>query len=480
MNLSPRAPHPARRNAIHYSNPSSPRSKLHLLQLVRNRPTALRSPTHSLRPIPQANSLQASPKRSEDLLHLNSTYSQRSFHLQTTLQSGSLTDRTRLSRLTSFPSSPALSPSSSPPDFTAVLPASTAQVLSLLCDTLLEEEKRELAALSKVYYMGTKSTRLQGLPIDDSKGNYPLNPGDHLNYRYEILSLLGKGSFGHVVRCIDHKKREHVAVKVLRSRDRLRTQGLIEVKALTLLRDKDPEDRMGLLRLKTAFEFRLHLCIVTDILGVSLYDTIRGSGNRGFPMPTIRRLLKQITTALAFTHNLHIIHCDLKPENVLFRLHVPMLRLIDFGSCCFDDARIYTYIQSRFYRAPEIILGAQYSQAIDIWSLGCLAAELCMGKPLFQGEDERRQIGLIVDLLGLPPLRLVDQGSRSHLYFKHTVTGLKLLSPSKGTSRLAKPWKGALGTDDPGCLDFIKRCLAWQAEDRLTAAQASVHSWVQG
>lgn len=378
--------------------------------------------------------------------------------------------------MTSFPSSPALSPSSSPPDFTAILPAPSVQVLSLLSDTLLEEEKTELASLTKVYYMGTKHTRLQGLPIDDSKGNYPLTPGDHLNYRYEILSLLGKGSFGQVVRCIDHKKREHVAIKVLRSRDRLRTQGLIEVKALTLLREKDPEDRMGILKLKTAFEFRLHLCIVTEILGVSLYDTIRNSGNRGFPAPTIRRLLKQITTALAFAHSLRLIHCDLKPENVLFRLHVPMLRLIDFGSCCFEDARIYTYIQSRFYRAPEIILGAQYTQAIDVWSLGCLAAELCMGKPLFPGEDERHQIGLITDLLGLPPLRLVDQGSRSHLYFKHTVTGLKLLS--KGPGR-PKAWKAVLGTDDPSCLDFIKRCLAWEASDRLTAVQASGHSWVQ-
>ena len=384
-----------------------------------------------------------------------------------------------MSSLTSFPSSPVVSTSSSPHEFTTLLPASSVQILSLLSDTLSDGEKAELSTIKKVYYMGTKHTRLQGIPVDDTKGHYPIVPGDHLLYRYEILSLLGKGSFGQVARCMDHKKREHVAIKVLRSRDRLRAQGLIEVKALTLLRAKDPEDHMGVLRLKTAFEFRLHLCIVTEILGVSLYDTIRSSGNRGFPMPTVRRLLKQIATALAFTHSFHIIHCDLKPENVLFRLHVPMLRVIDYGSCCFEDAKIYTYIQSRFYRAPEIILGAQYSQAIDMWSLGCLAAELCMGKPLFPGEDERKQIALITDVLGLPPVRLVDKGSRSHLYFKHTTTGLKLLNPGKASSRVPRPWKGILGTDDSGCLDFIKRCLVWEAEDRLTAAQAMAHSWVQ-
>ena len=120
----------------------------------------------------------------------------------------------------------------------------------------------------------------------------------------------------------------------------------------------------------------------------------------------------------------------------------------------------------------------QYTQAIDIWSLGCLVAELCIGRPLFPGEDERQQIGLITDLLGLPPLRLVDKGSRSNLYFKHTATGLKLLS--KPSSRTPKTWKALLGTDDPGCLDFIKRCLVWEAEDRLSAAQALAHSWVQG
>ena len=84
-----------------------------------------------------------------------------------------------------------------------------------------------------------------------------------------------------------------------------------------------------------------------------------------------------------------IIHCDLKPENILLKQPGRTgIKLIDFGSSCFEGKTIYTYIQSRFYRAPEIILGMKYGTAIDMWSVGCILAELYNGFPLFAGDTE--------------------------------------------------------------------------------------------
>ena len=98
-----------------------------------------------------------------------------------------------------------------------------------------------------------------------------------------------------------------------------------------------------------------------------------------------------------------IIHCDLKPENILLKQHNKSgIKVIDFGSSCFQDERIYTYIQSRFYRAPEIILGISYTTAIDMWSFGCILAELCTGYPLFPGENEAEQLAYIMEIKGVP------------------------------------------------------------------------------
>ena len=86
--------------------------------------------------------------------------------------------------------------------------------------------------------------------------------------------------------------------------------------------------------------------------------------------------------------DLDIVHCDLKPENVMLRQpNRSIIKVIDFGSSCMTDERIYTYIQSRFYRAPEVIMGLPYGTPIDMWSFGCILAELFTGYPLFPGES---------------------------------------------------------------------------------------------
>ena len=90
---------------------------------------------------------------------------------------------------------------------------------------------------------------------------------------------------------------------------------------------------------------------------------------------------------------------------------------IDFGSSCFEDERVYTYIQSRFYRSPEVILGLPYDIAIDMWSLGCILSELASGYPLFPGENEQEQIQCVMEVLGVPPKKLIQASTRRKLFF---------------------------------------------------------------
>lgn len=122
--------------------------------------------------------------------------------------------------------------------------------------------------------------------------------------------------------------------------------------------------------------------------------------------------------ALKYLKEKDVIHCDLKPENILLKDPSKSgIKMIDFGSSCFQGERVYTYIQSRFYRAPEIILGVPYTPAIDMWSFGCIMVEFAMGFPIFPGECETDQLSLMMELLGIPPSGLLAQSQRKAKFF---------------------------------------------------------------
>ncbi len=102
---------------------------------------------------------------------------------------------------------------------------------------------------------------------------------------------------------------------------------------------------------------------------------------------------------------------------LLKNLDSPAIKVIDFGSACHENQTIYTYIQSRFYRSPEVLLGLPYTLAIDMWSLGCIAAELFLGLPIFPGSSEYNQMSRIVEMLGMPPKYMCEKGKNAKQFF---------------------------------------------------------------
>lgn len=172
--------------------------------------------------------------------------------------------------------------------------------------------------------------------------------------------------------------------------------------------------------------YRNHQCLVFEMLSLNLYELLKNTQFGGVSLNLIRKFAKQVLKALAFLArtDVDIIHCDLKPENILLKHpKKSAVKVIDFGSSCRSNKRMYSYIQSRFYRSPEVILGLPYSVSIDMWSLGCILVEMHTGEPLFSGSDQFDQMQKIVKLLGMMPESLLDRAS-SHIksqFFERTV-----------------------------------------------------------
>lgn len=215
---------------------------------------------------------------------------------------------------------------------------------------------------------------------------------------------------------------------------------------------------------------------------MNLYEFIKAHDFRGFSLKLIRRFTKQLLSTLVLLHNKKVIHCDLKPENILL-VH-PMrseIKVIDFGSSCFENEKVYTYIQSRFYRSPEVILGMSYGMPIDMWSLGCILAELYTGYPIFPGENEQEQLACIMEVFGPPEKHLIEKSTRKKLFFD-SMGKPRLTVSSKGRRRRpsSKDLRQALKCDDEAFLDFVARCLRWDPARRLTPQDAMNHEFITG
>ncbi|XP_016970925.1 putative dual specificity tyrosine-phosphorylation-regulated kinase 3 homolog isoform X2 [Drosophila rhopaloa] len=385
-----------------------------------------------------------------------------------------------------------------------VLVVSPQQVMILYMHKLTPYERTEILTYPQIYFIGANAKKRPGVygpnnsDYDNEQGAYIHVPHDHVAYRYEMLKIIGKGSFGQVIKAYDHKTHEHVALKIVRNEKRFHRQAQEEIRILHHLRRHDKYNTMNIIHMFDYFTFRNHTCITFELLSINLYELIKKNGFKGFSLQLVRKFAHSLLQCLDALYKNDIIHCDMKPENVLLKQQGRSgIKVIDFGSSCFENQRIYTYIQSRFYRAPEVILGAKYGRAIDMWSLGCILAELLSGHALFPGENESDQLACIIEVLGMPNKNILASSKRSKSFFSpkgypryctvRTMTdGMVVLIG--GQSRRGKPRgppcskslsKALDGCKDPLFLNFIRGCLEWDADKRLTPSDALKHPWLR-
>ncbi|VDP82775.1 unnamed protein product [Echinostoma caproni] len=210
-----------------------------------------------------------------------------------------------------------------------------------------------------------------------------------------------------------------------------------------------------ILNLKGHFSHHGHLCLVFELLSYNLYDLLGNTNYRGVSLNLTRKFAQQLCAALVFLSrpDVQVIHCDLKPENILLvNPKRSAIKVIDFGSSCHVSEKVYQYIQSRFYRSPEVLLNLDYDLGIDMWSLGCILVEMHTGEPLFSGSNECNFAGVEAR-----PLRIVVGAD----------TG--------GPHGRRKDEPGHAPEDYDKFIDLVQRMLVYDPRHRIRPEEALAH-----
>ncbi|TFK24621.1 kinase-like protein [Coprinopsis marcescibilis] len=352
----------------------------------------------------------------------------------------------------------------------------------------------------------------------DPEGYYQIVLGERLdNGRYQVFSILGKGMFAIVVRArvlkdesgrnIDtdggSESQKEVAIKIIRSQDSMYKAGLKEAQILQKLRALDQEDKKHLVKLERTFEHRGHLCLVFESMSMNLREVVKRFGKDvGLNIRAVRAYAHQLFLALTLLKKANVMHADIKPDNILVNEQKNLLKLCDLGSA--SDASendITPYLVSRFYRAPEIILGIPYDPALDVWSIGCTLYELYTGKILFPGRSNNHMLLLMMELKGRFNSKTLKRAKFGETYFdelgafesieRDRITGndvsrkVHIQKPSRDLrSRLMPPSSVKLKDEENKILlnfvDLLDKCLTLDPTRRIGPKEALAHPFIRG
>ncbi|KAM9506971.1 mitogen-activated protein kinase 14A isoform 1-T1 [Salvelinus alpinus] len=285
--------------------------------------------------------------------------------------------------------------------------------------------------------------------------------------RYQMLSPVGSGAYGSVCSSYDEKSGLKIAVKKL-SRP---FQSIIHAKRtyreLRLLKHMKHENVIGLLDVftpATSLEEFNDVYLVTHLMGADLNNIVKC---QKLTDDHVQFLIYQILRGLKYIHSADIIHRDLKPSNLAVNEDCE-LKILDFGLARHTDDEMTGYVATRWYRAPEIMLNwMHYNMTVDIWSVGCIMAELLTGRTLFPGTDHIDQLKLIMLLVGMPePELLMKISSESARNYINSL-------PQMPKRNFSDVFIGA----NPQAVDLLEKMLVLDTDERITAAEALAHPY---
>lgn len=282
---------------------------------------------------------------------------------------------------------------------------------------------------------------------------------------YDVLSKIGEGAYGVVFKALHKPSKQLYALKRVRVSEEDEGVPRSAVREVALLKELD---HPNIVRLHGILSYSKYLYLVLEL---SAMDLKRFCTRGPLKMCDIKAVSLQLLRGVAELHRRQIMHRDLKPQNVLVDEEPELrVRIADFGLARATNApaQLYTTeVTTLWYRAPEVLLGSQtYTEAVDVWSAGCIIGELVRGSPLFAGKDERDMLCRLVEALGYPG----SWEDAVHMPRFALVAEFADWAPPSPLMLFPE-------LDAPG-LDFMARLLSMDPRRRLSAQQALQHQWL--
>lgn len=253
----------------------------------------------------------------------------------------------------------------------------------------------------------------------DNNMSFFVYKGLKINDRYDVIDKIGRGVYSDVVKVFDNKHKTYCALKIFKRKKNIINSYYLEIELLNILRSQNKN--VG--QMLKFFHFERFNFISLKYYGENLYNGMMKKYKYGFPIEYLEKYKNDLLIGLTFIHSKGIIHRDLKPENIVFEKVNDInssLVIIDFSlSINTNSTKADTfsyYIQSRYYRAPEVIFNLSKSYCIDIWSLGCILFELFKGEPLFSGKNNVNMIQLFYTKIGKVP-EFYEESDCYNLYY---------------------------------------------------------------
>nr|XP_045581368.1 cyclin-dependent kinase 11B-like isoform X4 [Procambarus clarkii] len=343
-------------------------------------------------------------------------------------------------------------------------------------------------------YANSHSSRAPSVE-DDEEGHLIYRNGDVLQDRYKIITTLGEGTFGKVVKCRDLQNDRFLALKIIKNVEKYREAAKLEINVLEKLAEKDPYNKHLCVRMLSWFDYHGHVCIAFDMLGLSVFDFLKDNNYRPYGLEQVRHISYQLCYAVKFLHDNKLTHTDLKPENILFvdsdynltydpkkkrdirTVKKTDIQLIDFGSATFDHEHHSTIVSTRHYRAPEVILELGWQQPCDVWSIGCIMFELYLGITLFQTHDNREHLAMMERILGPIPYRM-GRKTRTKYFYHGKLDWDEKSSAGRYVRENCKPLRSYQTNSDEDhrlLFDLISKMLEYEPAQRISLTESLRH-----